>query len=175
MRRTPDNLLSTVEAAQILHCSRQHIVDMCTRGELPYTRTGTHRRIPRQAVEQLVEPQPELRRDVERSLWINHALAAKLINNPDGVITAAKERLQFLRHVHSDGHSNPYFDQWQQLLDEGPGAILATMTERSERAAALRTASPLSGLGLLTPEERERVMTSFRAWWKTTNGNKKRG
>ena len=34
--RRPDDLLATGKAAGLLGCSRQHVVDMCLRGELPY-------------------------------------------------------------------------------------------------------------------------------------------
>ncbi|MFC9443300.1 helix-turn-helix domain-containing protein, partial [Brevibacterium sp. NPDC056947] len=39
--------MSTGEVAKILGVSRQHIVDLCERGDLPFTKVGTHRRIRR--------------------------------------------------------------------------------------------------------------------------------
>ncbi|MDN5771951.1 MAG: helix-turn-helix domain-containing protein, partial [Microlunatus sp.] len=39
--------LTTGQVAQILDVSRQHVVDLCDRGDLPSTRGGSHRRIRR--------------------------------------------------------------------------------------------------------------------------------
>ena len=40
-----DELLTTGEAASMLNSSRQHVVDLCDRGDLSYTTVGTHRRV----------------------------------------------------------------------------------------------------------------------------------
>jgi excisionase family DNA binding protein len=40
-----NRLLSTGEAAKILNSSRQHVIDLCDRGELPFVTIGTHRRV----------------------------------------------------------------------------------------------------------------------------------
>ena len=45
--------MSTGAAARLLGTSRQHVVDLCTRGALPYTSTGTHRRVRRSDLEAL--------------------------------------------------------------------------------------------------------------------------
>lgn len=42
-----DDWLSTGDVAEILGVSRQHVVDLCDRGDLPCTRFGSHRRIRR--------------------------------------------------------------------------------------------------------------------------------
>ncbi|MPY81460.1 MAG: helix-turn-helix domain-containing protein, partial [Actinophytocola sp.] len=37
-----EQLLSTGQAAEVLGCSRQHVVDLCSSGQLPYVTVGTH-------------------------------------------------------------------------------------------------------------------------------------
>jgi excisionase family DNA binding protein len=157
------DLLTTTEAAKLLHCSRQHVVDMCDRGELSFIFAGKHRRLNRRDLEALLAA--PARREDELALWIDYALAAKLVMAPDAVIERAKTRLQRLRAAHSDGSSNKWFDRWQIALDEGPHAVLALMTSRTEEAATMRSCSPVAGLGLLSGDERQQVRASFRAHW----------
>jgi excisionase family DNA binding protein len=45
------DLLTTGEVAQVLGCSRQHVVDPCRRGDLPFVSVGAHRRVRRADVE----------------------------------------------------------------------------------------------------------------------------
>jgi excisionase family DNA binding protein len=158
-----DDILTTVQAAKLLHCSRQHVVHLCETGRLSHVKVGRYRRLRREDVERFLDP--EMRREDERSFWINVALAAKLVQDPDGVIERAKERLQFLREVHSDGRSGVYMDGWQAALDEGPHAVLEIMTSRTGWGQAMRSSSPVSGLGLLTDDERNQVLSSFRSYW----------
>jgi len=47
VRQDPD-LLTTREAAEFIGSSRQHITNLCLRGELPFVQVGSHRRIYRQ-------------------------------------------------------------------------------------------------------------------------------
>jgi len=42
-----EELLTTGQAAALLGTTRRHVVNLCQRGELPYTMAGTHRRIRR--------------------------------------------------------------------------------------------------------------------------------
>ncbi len=58
-----DELLTTGEAAALLNSSRQHVVDLCERGELPFTTVRTHRRVRRADVEAIRTRTQRLTRD----------------------------------------------------------------------------------------------------------------
>src|SRR6266581_955144 len=96
-----DELLTTGEAAKILNTSRQHIVDLCGRGDLPFVTTGRHRRVRRTDVEALRTRTQRLTRDQNRSLWLGYAIAGKLVVDPPGVLEKARRNLAHLKRVHS--------------------------------------------------------------------------
>jgi excisionase family DNA binding protein len=150
-----DRQLSTSQAAKILHCSRQHVVSLCEGGLLPFVRVGTHRRINRSYVEQLV--QPVVSEADARALWLHHAIAAKLVADPDGVLAFAATRL----HRRGRSSAAASLAAWKRLLAAGPEAVLEAVTAKTPLAAELRTCSPL--LGLLTPAERRTLLESFTA------------
>ena len=77
-----DRLLSTGEAARLLSCSRQHVVDLCNRGELSFTTTGKHRRVRRRDVDAIRTRTERMSRDQKRSLWLAYALAGRIVADP---------------------------------------------------------------------------------------------
>jgi excisionase family DNA binding protein len=156
-----DELLTTGEAAKILNTSRQHVVDLCDRGDLPFVTTGKHRRIRRSDIEALRTRTQRLTSDQERSLWLGHAAAGKLVADPSGVLQRARENLAELRVVHSRGASRRWLDEWESLLRGPLDRILEALTSRAPRFRELRQNSPFAGV--LTEQERQRVLSAFRA------------
>ena len=71
-------LLTTGEAAQLLGASRQHVVNLCNLGDLPYVMVGRHRRVQRRDVETVRAGNQRLTRDQLRSLWLSHAAVPAL-------------------------------------------------------------------------------------------------
>lgn len=118
-------------AAVDLGTSRQHVVDLCTRGVLPFTSTGTHRRIHRHDVEALSSV--PLTREAERSLWLHRAVAGHLVGGPGAVLTTARENLARMQAVHASGMSAVWLSAWEVLLDAGVDAVLDTLTSRAPR------------------------------------------
>jgi len=75
-------LLTTGEAAVLLGVSRQHVVYLREMGRLPFVKIGSHRRLHRADVEAVLWP--ELTRDQLKALWLHHAVASRLVSDPDG-------------------------------------------------------------------------------------------
>ncbi|WP_433059510.1 helix-turn-helix domain-containing protein [Dactylosporangium sp. CS-033363] len=159
MGPTSDDLLTTTQAAALLHCSRQHVADLCDSGTLPFARIGTHRRVRRADVERLLRP--PLRRETEKSLWLHRAVAGKLVADPDRGLALARRNVAHRRAVHTDGSADPWFDAWERLLDEGVDAVVDMITARTDEAADFRQNTPFAGL--LTERERLKVLASFDA------------
>ena len=161
MRELAD-LISTGEAARLLGCSRQHVVDLCGRGVLPYVSVGSHRRVRRVDVTGLMRP--ELTRDQERSLWLHRVVAGRLALDPQAVLTLAARNLQHLRQVHPRGMTAQWLDQWQKVLDSGEDAVFSVLTSPSARAVDLRQNSPFAGV--LSDQERAAALEAFRNHWR---------
>ena len=159
-------LLTTGEAATILNTSRQHVVDLCDRGDLPFVTTGTHRRIRRSDLEALRTRTQRLTPDQERSLWLGHAAAGKLVADPSGVLQRARDNLAQLKVTHSRGVSRRWLEEWETLLRGPLDRVLEALTSRAPRARELRQNSPFAGV--LTDEERQRVLSRFQATRRRT-------
>ena len=154
-----DELLTTGEAAQILSSSRQHIVNLCRRGDLPFVTTGRHRRVRRGDVEVLQTRTNHLTRDQARSLWLGYAVAGKLVTDPTGVLEKARNNLAHLRDVHARGAANRWLLEWQVLLDGPIAGVLEVLTSRSPRARELRKNSPFAGV--LSEQERKQILSNL--------------
>jgi excisionase family DNA binding protein len=153
-----DELLTTGEAARLLNTSRQHIVDLCDEGDLPFVTTGRHRRVRRADVEALRTRTQRLTRDQRRSLWLGHAIAGKLVQDPGGVVEKAWMNLDNLEQVHSGGVARRWLAEWRVILRGPTEGVLEALTSPIPRARELRQNSPFAGV--LTDEERQRVLAA---------------
>lgn len=153
-------LLRTGEAAELLSVSRQHVVDLCDRGELPNIRLGTHRRIRRSDLDALLDGRamtPEQR----KQLWLHQALLTHLLTRPDEVIELARDNIRRWSSMHRpDGKTAQYLREWDRILDEGLEATVETVLSTSPRASELRQNSPFAGV--LDETERAQALRSFR-------------
>jgi excisionase family DNA binding protein len=161
-----DELLSTGEAARMLGVSRQHVVNLCTQGRLPFATVGTHRRLRRADVEAMLSI-TGLSREAERSLWVHRAVAGKVVLDPDASIELAQRNLARMLQVHTDGMSRAWLIRWESVLDHGVDAVLETLSSVSADAVELRQNSPFAGI--LTEQERTAVRGAFRAHWRRTH------
>lgn len=158
-------MLTTGQVAQILGCSRQHVVDLCKSGTLRSSTVGTHRRIARQDLQVLPgRGALDLRREEERSLWLHRALLGPLLQDPNRVLAHAQLNIERWRGQHrEDGMSQHRLSQWQQLLDRGVDAVADMLASRDPNAVELRANSPFAGV--LEEHERLAVHRAFRRHW----------
>jgi excisionase family DNA binding protein len=157
-----DELLSTGEAAVMLGASRQHVVDLCDRGELQCLSVGTHRRVRVRDVAVLQRGTPAssgLTRDQRRSLWLHHAVAGKLVADPGRTMRIARRNLAKLRSAHPRGQAHRWLREWEQLLNGPVDDVLCALTARSPRSLELRQNSPFAGV--LTERERTGVVRTL--------------
>jgi excisionase family DNA binding protein len=155
-----DELLTTGEAAKLLNCTRQHVVDLCDRGDLPYTTVGSHRRISRRNVEALKTRTDRLSRDERRSLWLAYVVAGRIAAEPERTIGDALRHLDNMRPI-ARGQAKKWLDEWTRLLNGPVDRVLAALTDRSLRGRELRQNSPFAGA--LTEEQRQTALDSWRS------------
>ncbi len=171
MERIESPLLSTGDVAGLLGVSRQHVVDLCDRGDLTFVWVGSHRRVPRSELDRLlgVVHEGELTRDQERSLWLHRAVLAELVENPEDALARVGGNLQRLRAQHlGRGMTARWLDQWQRVLDAGVDAVADVLTSQGPAALELRQNSPFAGV--ISEEVRSRVLASFVRHWRRDHG-----
>lgn len=150
------DVLTTQQAAQLLGCSRQHVVDLCENGRLPCTRIGVHRRIRRVDLDTFV-PRRDLRRAEQRSLWLHRAVAGKVVRDPLGAISHARRNIERFRQIQP--RARVWLDEWASILDSGPEAVLEMLASHSRQAVELRQNTPF--VGLLSEDEVRAILASF--------------
>lgn len=151
-----DELLTTGEVAALLGVSRQHVVDLCNAGLLPFTRIGTHRRIRRVDAEAAVPGSFRLTRDQVRSLLLAHAIAGRIVSDPAATLELARSNLRQMRGSAARGAALIWLNEWDRLLDGQLLALLQTLTSPAPRARELRQNNPFAGV--LTDEERVSIL-----------------
>lgn len=165
-----DHWISTGDAAEMLGVSRQHVVDLCDRGDLPSTKIGTHRRIRRSALQHLIAPQ--LTRNQEKSLWLHRAVLGALMMDPGLVLQSAKDNIARWKSVHRpDGQSVRYLDEWSAVIEGGVDRVAAALTGTDERSCELRQNSPFASV--LADEQRQQILRSFQKHWRQEHGGER--
>jgi excisionase family DNA binding protein len=155
----PDEQLSTGEAAKLLNSSRQHVVDLCERGQLPYTTVGKHRRVRRGDVEAIRQRTERLTRDQQRSLWLAYAVSGRIVTDPQAALATARENLVKMRGA-TRGSATRWLAEWERLIVGPVEQLLAAYTSRDLRGRELRQNSPFAGV--LSDEERAEVLNQWR-------------
>ena len=154
-----DDLLTTGEAAALLGTSRQHVVNLCNTGDLPFTTVGRHRRVSRHDIEAVRTRTRRLSRDQLRSLWLSQAVAAHLVRDPERTLERARRNLDKMLGSSARGSAKVWLRQWQALLDGPVEDVLEALTSRSPRSRELRQNSPFAGV--LSERERREVLAGY--------------
>jgi len=157
------DLIRTGEAAVLLGCSRQHVVDLCESGRLPFVRGGgSHRYVRRSDVLALVSRRPV--REQEQSRWLHAAIAGHMVADPDAVLGRARANLERFSAIHDGTMAAYWLGLWRDALDEGPDRVLGILVSDASEAAEMRQNSPFTGI--LSAGERRAVLESFRTHWR---------
>jgi excisionase family DNA binding protein len=154
-----DDLLTTGEAAVLLGTSRQHVVNLCNSGELPFTTVGRHRRVTRHDVEAVRTRTRRMSRDQLRSLWLSQAVAGHVVRDPEGTLERARRNLDKMLTSPARGSAKVWLREWQQLLDGPVEDVLEALTSRSPRSRELRQNTPFAGV--LSERERREVLAGY--------------
>jgi excisionase family DNA binding protein len=160
-REAAARLLSTGRVAELLGVSRQHVVDLCVRGELTFVMVGAHRRVPQADVDELLNV--ELTQDQERSLWLHRLVAGRIVLDPGSAMDRVRANLEMLRERHPDGMTAHWLSRWSSIIDRGIDTVLDTLTSRAPMAVELRQNSPFAGV--ISQEDRTRALAAFRSHW----------
>jgi excisionase family DNA binding protein len=155
-----DRLLRTGQVANRLGVSRQHVVDLCEQGKLPYVMVGVHRRIPEHAVTAKLAHARDPRNDgKQQSLWLHAALIPKVVNDPDAVLGIARRNLARQRQSGS-ARNAAYTDEWESILDAGVGHVIEAFLDLSDHGATLRSCTPFTGV--LSQDEVRSIKKAYR-------------
>lgn len=154
-----DELLTTGEAAKLLNTSRQHVVNLCNQGDLPFTTVGTHRRVRRGDLELVRNRSNRLSRDQRRSLWLAYAVAGEIVEDPEKAVELASRNLETMRES-ARGQAQHWLDEWEQLIKGPLEQLLVTLVSPSPISRELRQTNPFAGL--LREEDRLRVLSNWR-------------
>ena len=155
-----DDLLTTGEAAKLLGMSRQHIVDLCNAGDLPFTQVGTHRRIRRSDIDLLRTGNRRTTADQRQSLFLAYAIAGQLVTEHERTLRVARTNLKEMTSSSSRGAARVWLAEWSKLLDGPLQTLLAELTSQSPRSRELRQNTPFAGV--LSDEDRSQVLATAR-------------
>ena len=146
----PDAELSTSEAARLAGVSRQHLVDLCERGELPHRKVGTHRRIRAEDLARHLNAVRLIGASMTRkdrvSLAIHYLVAKQLLTDEERVRARARRNLETMRQANRDGAATTYLVEWERLIYGPLEQLLATLAAVDHHARDLRNVTPFAGV-----------------------------
>lgn len=97
---------------------------------------------------------------IERFLQQAHALALVRLREHPSRLSEARSLLRRWRDQSGSTRSDPYWDEWEDLLRQSADVIESRVCAAGDHAAALRSVSPLSVL--ITQKERQQLLHEAR-------------
>jgi len=76
----------------------------------------------------------------------------------------AQDNLARFTEIHRGGTVEHWLNAWRAVLSEGPEVVMRTLTSEAPEAIELRQNSPFPGV--LSEDERRRVLDSFGEYWQ---------
>jgi len=160
-----DEELTTTQAAELAGVSRQHLVDLCERGAVPYRKVGSHRRLRRADVIDILgtsarQDHSQLTRKDHFSLALHCLVAAALLQNEDAVRSRGRKNLETLRRADVDGAAASYLDAWERLLRGHLESLVEVLTSTEHAARDLRNVTPFAGV--ISDAQRRKLIRAIR-------------
>jgi hypothetical protein len=84
--------------------------------------------------------------------------------DPEATLAKARINITTMRRAHHQSSAESWVEEWSRLLDGPLDTLLDILTARSVRALELRQNSPFAGV--LSEEERQATLTTFREHWQ---------
>ena len=101
---------------------------------------------------------PRMTREERRSLALHHAIAAKLMDDPETVLEVARANLARMRAGHPE--ADDLLSEWARLLKRPVPEVVHVLTDPGLRARELRHVTPFGGV--LSAADRTAVYRRFR-------------
>lgn len=102
---------------------------------------------------------PRMTREDRRSVALHHAIAGKLMDDPDSVLRVARENLARMRSRHPE--AGELLSEWAKVLERSVPEIVHILSDPGLRSRELRHVTPFGGV--LTARERTEVYRRFAA------------
>ena len=102
---------------------------------------------------------PSMSREDRRSIALHRAIARRLVQDPDTVISKAKRNLATMRA--GSAHDSPFLREWAVLLDRPVPDLVSLLEDPAPWARELRQVTPFAGV--LSTAERTAMYRGFRA------------
>lgn len=116
-----------------------------------------HRLAESMGLEMTVEFHPVLTREDRRSIFLHHAIARRIAQDPEGVLRRARRNVARMTERHRS--AAPLLREWRVLLERPLPDLLALLTDPAPRARELRHVTPFAGV--LSAPERAATYRAF--------------
>jgi len=90
-------------------------------------------------------------------------VAAHIAQDPEQVLDRARQNLARFESIHRDNGVRYWLERWRNVINQGPEAVMETLTSRTQDATDLRQNSPFPGV--LSADERNKILDSFSKYW----------